>query len=314
MRCLITGAGGFVGSHLAEALRDAGHDVVAMARYSNRDTFGWLDEVDGVERVRGDVCDAHQMMRLVGGVDRVYHLAAYGSVPYSFDAPRQFVDVNTVGTLNVALACIEHDVELVHTSTSEVYGNAPPPQHEGTPLCALSPYAASKIGADQLVRSLCASRWLNAVILRPFNTYGPRQSARAVIPRIILRCNDRNARTVELGNLTPKRDLMYVSDTVAAFMAVEPSEDCPTFVACTGSSIAIGDLARRLLHACGRDDIRIVDVPGRTDTAEVWYLRGDCSLLREATGWVPKVSLNDGLSRTIAWVAARGEQLVEGVV
>lgn len=314
MHVLVTGSGGFIGSHLCEALRDAGHNVYGLARLNSRDTFGWLDEVDGIEKLRGDVTDCSQMRHFVSGMDRVYHLAALGSVPYSFSAPSQFVDVNVTGTLNVAMACADLGVELVHTSTSEVYGNAPTPQDEDTRLEALSPYAASKIGADFLVRSLCASRGLKAAILRPFNTYGPRQSARAVIPRIILQCLDADCRHLELGNVMPQRDLVYVTDTCEAFMSVQPSEACPTFVAATGMSYSVSDIAKLIMEATGRD-LPIVTASDRTRprTAEVHCLKGSADKLMFEEGWQPEWPLEAGLKETIEWFSARGDRLTPGV-
>ena len=315
MRILVTGAGGFIGSHLVEALILAGHDVTAMARYTNSDTFGWLDETnDACRKVRGDVCDALQMDALIKGVERVYHLAALGSVPYSFEAPHQFLSANVLGTLNVAVACADHGVEMVHTSTSEVYGNHPAPQSESTPLEALSPYAASKIAADHFVQSLCASRELSAVTLRPFNTYGPRQSARAIIPKIIKWCNDKSAKTITLGNLTPMRDLMFVTDTVSAFMAMDPLFGRgETYVASTRKSVSMGTLARTILQECGRSDIEIISEEGRARGAEVWNLNGDYTKLARY-GWAPQVPLSEGIRRTVEWFMCRGDNLLPGIV
>jgi UDP-glucose 4-epimerase len=316
MRVLITGAGGFIGSHLTERLIADGYEVTAMANYCGRDTFGWLDEVDGCERSRCDVRDPGQVWRMVRGHDRVYHLAALGSVPHSFEAPRSFVETNTLGTLNVALACAEFGAELVHTSTSEVYGTALTVlQNERHPLNPRSPYAASKISADKMVEALCRSNGLRAVILRPFNTYGPRQSARAVIPRIILSVLEKDGYTTRLGSLTAQRDWMHISDTIDAFMAVQPGVECKVFNAGTGISSSVGEiaeLARKLTNshkAVVEEAYRL-----RPSLAEVLCLRADAAALTAVTGWKPKVSMREGISTTIEWYRDRAIKPVEGFV
>lgn len=301
MRILVTGAGGFIGSHLTERLIRDGHDVRAMAHYCGRDTYGWLDDIDGCERVRGDVRDAFAVRQYVRDRERVYHLAALGSVPYSFDAPHSFVETNILGTLNVALACVRYGAELVHTSTSEVYGTAVVPfQNEIHPLRPQSPYAASKVGADKMVEALSCSHGLCTVILRPFNTYGPRQSVRAVIPRIIL--------GGDIGDLRPYRDFMYVSDTVEAFVRVVPGKECRTFNAGTSLTHSIGQVYEYITGEaamCGHNG------QTRPEKAQVMSLCADARELREL-GWEPKVSLAEGLKLTAEWY--RGRKLVEGFV
>lgn len=300
MRILVTGAGGFIGSHLTERLIRDGHDVKAFAHYCGRDTYGWLDDIDGCERMRGDVRDPVAIRQHVRGCDRVYHLAALGSVPYSFDAAHSFVETNTLGTLNVALACVHHGAELVHTSTSEVYGTAQTVlQDESHPLNPQSPYAASKVGADAMVKALCYSHGLHAVILRPFNTYGPRQSARAVIPRIILGGS--------IGDASPKRDWTYVNDTVDAFIAVEPTVNCDVFNAGTGIAVSVGDVAVMLSRVPKTHSDQL-----RPLTAEVKCLRADSTRIRRSTGWIPKIYLADGLKRTSEWFS--GRRFIENVV
>lgn len=301
MRVLVTGAGGFIGSHLTERLIRDGHDVRAMAHYCGRDTYGWLDDIDGCERVRGDVRDYYAVRKFVHDRERVYHLAALGSVPYSFDAPHSFVETNTLGTLNVALACVRYEAELVHTSTSEVYGTAVEQfQSESHPLHPQSPYAASKVGADAMVAALSCSHELRSVILRPFNTYGPRQSARAVIPRIIL--------GGDIGDLRPYRDFMYVSDTVEAFITVNPSMECRVFNAGTSLKWSIDQIYEYITK-----EIALCGYHGQTrpEKAQVMSLCADARELREL-GWEPKVSLKDGLKLTAEWY--RGRKLVEGFV
>lgn len=301
MRVLVTGAGGFIGSHLTERLIADGNDVMAMAHICGRDTFGWLDGIVDCERVRGDVRDPEQMRHLIRAQDRVYHLAALGSVPYSFEAPRSFIQTNVEGTLNVALACAEYGVELIHTSTSEVYGTAQTEyQDENHPICPQSPYAASKAAADYVVKAISLSRGLKAVILRPFNTYGPRQSARAVIAKIII--GVMSGDTLSLGSLTPKRDWLYVEDTVSAFLTVQPTESCRTYNAGTGFCASVGDVLDLVQNISGFGVYHMVDDEDRLrpNSAEVWSLRAGCDALR-SLGWEPKVSMIGGLTRTIAW-------------
>jgi len=316
MRVLVTGAGGFIGSHLTERLIADGHEVTAMAHYCGRDTFGWLDGVTGCERVRGDIRDADAVRSLVCGVDRVYHLAALGSVPYSFDAARSFVETNVVGTLNVAMACAEVGAELVHTSTSEVYGTALTIlQDETHPLNPQSPYAASKIGADKIVEALCRSHGLRAVIMRPFNTYGPRQSVRAVIPRIIISTLAANGDALRLGSLSASRDWTYVDDTVSAFAAVEPSSACLVFNSGNGAAVTVADIVSIVREITGvHRPVREDATKLRPHRAEVTCLRADSTKLGWAVGWMPQVPLRDGIELTIAWYRARASKLVEGFV
>lgn len=299
----VTGAGGFVGSHLVERLVADGNEVMAIGHISSRDTYGWLDEVSGCTKIRADVRDSDQIRCLLRGFDWVFHLAAMGSVPYSYDAPRQVVETNVMGTLNVALACIDASARMIHTSTSEVYGTAQRiPMDESHPLNARSPYAASKIAADQIVLSLVASRGLNAVVVRPFNIYGPRQSARAIIPRILL--------GGEIVDPRPKRDFTYVTDTVDAFVRVASSGlSGSVFNVGTGTSIAMGEV------------VRSYGAPGATDrgfqrppTAEVWDLVADFGKVFNEVGWAPSVTLSEGIEMTREWFKNSGITLVGGVV
>lgn len=312
MKTLVTGACGFIGSHLSEALVAVGHDVTAMAIYSARDTFGWLDECEGMRKVRGDVRDAEQMRRLVQSHDIVFHLAALGSVPYSYEAPRSVFETNAIGTLNVLEACREAGAKLVHTSTSEVYGTALyTPQDINHPLQAQSPYAASKIAADKLVEAYTATFDMDTVTLRPFNTYGPRQSERAVIARIMRQALDPDCERIEIGDIRPKRDFTYVDDTVRAFLAAMNLQGC--YNAGSGRSITIEELAQQIrqLSGLGTLPTRLPKVlvstadHSRPDKSEVWELCADAEPLRRCTGWEPSVSLTEGLQRTMAWRCQR---------
>ena len=273
-----------------------------MAIYSARDTYGWLDGID-VRKVRGDVRDAEQMRRFIKGHDIVFHLAALGSVPYSYDAPRSVFETNATGTLNVLEACREADAKIIHTSTSEVYGTALyTPQDERHPLQAQSPYAASKIAADKLVESYQRAYGLQAAVLRPFNTYGPRQSERAVIPTIIRQCLDPECKAIKLGRTNTIRDMMYVGDTVKAFLAVMPLEG--VYNAGTNQSVFIREIVqdiKRALHSDKR--MQGSTERNRPDDSEVCMLEADARLL--SRHWVSETTLEDGLKETIEWWKTR---------
>ena len=308
----VTGAEGFIGSHLTEALVRRGHRVRAMALYNMFSSRGWLDTLDPeiaaeVEVVFGDVRDPGSVLSLVDGASAVYHLAALGSVPYSYTAPRSFVDTNTVGTLHVleaVRAC--HTPRLVHTSTSETYGTARTvPISEAHPLQAQSPYAASKVGADKLVESYYLSFGLPAVTLRPFNTFGPRQSARAVIPAIIIQLAA-GSRELRLGALDPTRDFTYVSDTAEAFVTVGEAPGSAVlgevFNCGPGVDVAIGALAHEIAGLMGVDADIVEDAQRlRPKDSEVMRLVCDATRLRERTGWAPRFTRAAGLGQTIEW-------------
>jgi NDP-hexose 4,6-dehydratase len=310
----VTGAEGFIGSHLTEALVRSGHRVRAMALYNMFSSPGWLatlapDIADQVEVVFGDVRDPGSVRSLVEGASAVYHLAALGSVPYSYTAPRSFVDTNTVGTLHVleaVRAC--HTPRLVHTSTSETYGTARTvPISESHPLQAQSPYAASKVGADKLVESYFLSFGLPAVTLRPFNTFGPRQSTRAVIPQIITQLAAR-PRQLKLGALAPTRDFCFVTDTAAAFMELGSAPGSAVlgevFNCGPGDDVPIGVLAEEMARLMGVDADIVEDAQRlRPKDSEVMRLVCDASRLRERTGWEARVGREEGLRRTINWFA-----------
>ena len=309
----VTGADGFIGSHLVEALVARGDRVRALAVYTSHGTRGWLDALPAdvlaeVEVVAGDVRDAEHVARFCAGVDTVFHLAALIAIPHSYTAPRSYLDTNAGGTLNVLEAVRRAGVRrLVHTSTSEVYGSARRvPIDEDHPLQGQSPYSASKIAADQMVEAFVRSFDVPAVTLRPFNTYGPRQSARAVIPTVITQVAA-GRRRIMLGSLEPTRDFTFVADTVAAFLAVAGAEDKvvgQTFNAGSGREISVGELVRSIARVMGAD-VEVVADPARLRPAdsEVMRLLADRSRLEAATGWSPAHTLESGLAATAAWLA-----------
>jgi len=308
----VTGADGFIGSHLVELLVARGHRVRAMAQYNSLGTWGWLDSLPAdvmseVDVVSGDVSDGDTVRDLVSGAATVYHLAALIAIPHSYRAPRSYVQTNVVGTLNVLEAVREHGCDrLVHTSTSETYGTARTvPIAETHPIQAQSPYAASKVGADKLVESYHASFGLPAVTLRPFNTFGPRQSARAVIPTVVSQIAA-GADEILLGALDPTRDFLFVHDTAEAFATVgaAPAEAVvgQAFNAGTGEEISIGELASLVTQLMGRPvPVRLDEQRLRPAASEVMRLICDSTKLRAATGWAPRHTLTDGLKQTIEW-------------
>jgi len=311
-RVLITGADGFIGSHLAERLVRAGAEVTALAQYNSFDSHGWLDdlapEVLSVMRlVRGDIRDAHQMTALSKGQDTVLHLAALIAIPFSYEAPSSYVATNVMGTVNVLKAALEAGCRrLVNTSTSEVYGTARvTPISEDHPLCGQSPYSASKIGADMMADAFHRSFDLPLLTLRPFNTYGPRQSERAVIPAVIRQALDPACAEIGVGDLAPERDFTFVDDTAAAFMAAAALSDAHlgrTFNAGTGRMVTIGETVELIRAAAGTDKPVTQEAPRkRPEKSEVMALMADASRLAEASGWRPETSLEDGIARTVQW-------------
>ncbi|MBV9444616.1 MAG: GDP-mannose 4,6-dehydratase [Streptosporangiaceae bacterium] len=308
----VTGAEGFIGSHLVEALVQRGHRVKAMVLYNMWSSCSWLDTLApdiraNVDVVMGDVRDPASARELVEDAEVVYHLAAIGSVPYSYRAPRTFVDNNSIGTLHIleaVRAC--RTPRLVHTSTSETYGTARTvPISESHPLQAQSPYAASKIAADKLAESYHLSFGLPVVTLRPFNTYGPRQSTRAVIPQIITQLAG-GARQIKLGALDPTRDFSYVTDTVQAFIDVGTAPASAVlgevFNCGPGDDVAIGKLAEQIAALMGVQADIVEDAQRlRPKESEVMRLVCDAIKLRERTGWKPAVTRDEGLRRTIVW-------------
>lgn len=317
-RVLVTGAGGFVGSHLTERLVELGADVRAFVEYSSLGSWGWLDESplrDDLNAVPGDVRDADSVRRAATGVDVIFHLAALIAIPYSYEAPYSYVETNVVGTLNVLRAAQAVGVDmLVHTSTSEVYGSAQAvPIDESHPLQGQSPYSASKIAADKMAEAFHLSFGLPVATLRPFNTFGPRQSARAVIPTIITQLL--TGEKVALGNLAPTRDFTYVSDAVEAFVR---TGECVAAVgrvvnAGSGQEISIGGLVERIEGVLGRqapvehDEQRV-----RPPASEVDRLCADARLARELLGWKPQVPLDAGLAATAEWIAGHLDRYRSG--
>jgi NAD dependent epimerase/dehydratase len=313
-KVLVTGAGGFIGSHLVELLVRGGADVRALVRYNGRSDIGMLADVDpgvraAVEIVHGDITDPFYVREIARGRDAVFHLAALIAIPYSYTAPAYYVDVNVTGTLNVLQAVRELEIpRLVHTSTSETYGTALyTPIDEKHPLQPQSPYSASKIGADAMAESFYRSFGTPVATIRPFNTYGPRQSARAVIPTIAAQVVSGRDRIV-LGDLRPVRDLTYVEDTARGFLAIASADECLGSVTNIGNGkgITIGDLARLIAEVAGRPDLPIVEDTQRLRPAksEVFELIADASLARKRTGWEPQVDLREGLTRVVEYVRA----------
>ena len=302
IKAFISGACGFIGSHLTEALVAEGHEVTALSAYWALDTYGWLDGLEGMEKVRGDIRDVEQMRRFIKGHDIVFHLAALGSIPYSYGAPRSVFETNTMGTLNILEACRSAGAKLVHTSTSEVYGTAKyTPQDEEHPLRAQSPYAASKIAADKMVESYRCSFNLPSGTVRPFNTYGPRQSERAIIPTIIRKALDSRFDVIALGDLRPTRDLTYVEDTVRGFIAASEHEG--EFNLGAGKTISMSDLAERIrgLVGCNKQVVGGDARQMRPPDSEVMELCAAPGL----PGWSAECGLTDGLQRTIDWWRTR---------
>jgi NAD dependent epimerase/dehydratase len=307
---LVTGAGGFIGGHLAAELTRRGATVRALLRYTSRGdpgTLAWLPaEIHReVEVVFGDLRDVESVQRAAHGMRTVFHLGAQIAIPYSYVNPRDFLETNVLGTLNVAQAALSAGVErLVHTSTSEVYGTAQTAAITEThPLEAQSPYAASKIGADKLIDSFHRSYGLPAVTVRPFNTYGPHQSPRAIVPTIIGQALA--GRRLRLGSLEPRRDLTYVSDTVAGFLAAAraPGAVGRTIQLGTGDAVSVADIVDAVADLLGRPlAVELDPERVRPAASEVQLLVSDPALAHELIGWDATVDLRTGLSRTIEWM------------
>ncbi len=313
-KILVTGADGFIGSHLTEELVARGHNVRAFVHYNSFNSWGWLDHTEpeilkSIDVFTGDIRDPNGVMTAMKGYDIVFHLAALIGIPYSYHSPDTYVDTNIKGTLNIVQAARELGVErVVHTSTSEVYGTARfVPITEEHPLQGQSPYSASKIGADQIAMSFHASFKTPVAIVRPFNTYGPRQSARAVIPTIITQLASGN-RVVKLGALHPTRDFNYVHDTVRGFIAVAESDRSIGEFINIGSNfeVSIGETASMIAEIMGVDLTAETDaVRIRPEKSEVERLWADNTKARKLLGWEPlysgKEGLRRGLSETVTW-------------
>jgi dTDP-glucose 4,6-dehydratase len=305
---LVTGAGGFIGSHLTERLVELGANVKALVHYNALNTWGWLDRsphAGDVQVIAGDICDRDCVRQAMERTEVVFHLAALIAIPYSYVAPESYVRTNVLGTLNVLQAAREAGVEsLVHTSTSEVYGTARyVPIDEDHPLQGQSPYSASKIGADKIAESFYCSFGVPVVTVRPFNTFGPRQSARAVIPAIVSQAL--NGDVVRLGNLRPTRDLNYVANTVHGFLlaASTPGAIGKTINLGSGREISIGDLAALIGKLTGTE-LRIECQPERERPlhSEVERLLAQAARAHTLLGWHPEFTLEEGLLKTIEWM------------
>jgi UDP-glucose 4-epimerase len=311
-RIFVTGADGFIGSHLSEALVAAGADVTALALYNSFDQLGWLDDIPDDARstmriVRGDIRDAAQMAGLCRGQDYIFHLAALIAIPYSYDAPSSYVQTNVQGTLNILRGALDAEVAgVVHTSTSEVYGTAQfTPITEDHPLQGQSPYSASKIGADMMAESFARSFDLPVITMRPFNTYGPRQSERAVISTVIRQVLDARCDTIRIGDTTPTRDFNYVGDTSAAFMKIVeliPEHAGSAFNAGSGRMVSIGEMIDIVVGLTGCTKPIVQDAARmRPAKSEVLALMADASRFSALSGWAPETPLEQGLAHTVEW-------------
>lgn len=304
---LVTGADGFIGSHLVDLLLSRGIKVRALCQYNSFNSWGWLDNVrhPGLEIVCGDVRDAAFCRHISRDVDTVFHLAALIAIPYSYVAPESYVDTNVTGTLNMCQAARDMGVErLIVTSTSEVYGTAQyVPIDEKHPRQPQSPYSATKIGADAIAKSFFNAFGLPVVIARPFNTHGPRQSARAIIPTIISQIAAGNSE-IKVGDLTPTRDFNYVADTCRGFLALAEADgiEGEEINIATGTEISMADTLATIAEVMERKVEFVVDPARlRPSASEVFRLCGDNSKITALTAWRPEVSLREGISRTVKW-------------
>lgn len=314
-RILVTGADGFIGSHLTEALVEAGYDVRAFVYYNSFNSNGWLDSIPSeiknkIEFFPGDIRDPNGVREAMKYVDIIFHLAALIAIPFSYHSPDSYIDTNVKGTLNIIQAARDNEVKRVLvTSTSEVYGTAQfVPITESHPRQPQSPYSASKIGADAVADSFYRSFELPITIVRPFNTFGPRQSARAVIPTIISQLLN-GAEEIKLGDITPTRDLLYVKDTVSGFLKIAQCDELIGHEVniATQSEISVGDLAQSLINQINpnakivSDSVRI-----RPKKSEVFRLFGSNEKLKSFTDWKLNYSLEEGLAETIQWFSQKG--------
>lgn len=305
----VTGAGGFIGSHLTERLVAEGTGVRVLVKYNSMGSCGWLEQLpkevlENVEVVQGDIRDGDHLQKLVKGIDVIFHLAALISIPYSYHTPVAYVATNTQGTLNVLQASLREGVQrVVHTSTSEVYGTAQYiPMGEDHPLQGQSPYSASKIGADMLAESFFRSFDLPVVTVRPFNTYGPRQSIRAIVPTIITQALA--GLQLRLGSLYPTRDFTYITDMVEGFVRLSICDEAVGQVVNlgNGTEISMGDLARAILDIVGHDaPIEQERERIRPEASEVDCLCARTERAQALIGWAPSIDLSEGLKSTVAW-------------
>jgi NAD dependent epimerase/dehydratase len=308
MNILITGADGFIGSHLTEMLAERGYQIKALSQYNSFNNWGWLEEVnclDEIEVLTGDIRDPHYCKYITKDIDLIFHLAALIAIPYSYIAPDSYVDTNVKGTLNICQAALDNNVKrIIHTSTSEVYGTAQyVPIDENHPLQPQSPYSATKIAADAMAMSFHNSFDLPVTIARPFNTYGPRQSARAVIPTIITQIANRE-KLIKLGDISPTRDFNYVEDTCRGFVALAECDKAIGQTVNIGSNheISIADTLN-LIKELMSSDVKFVSEKERVrpKKSEVFRLWCDNSQIEKLTGFKPQVDIREGLKRTINW-------------
>jgi len=309
-KVLVTGAGGFIGSHLSEYLVNLGAKITVLLKYNPNDYLGHLkflqkNMLSEIEQILGDIRDPELIKKIVKGKDIIFHLGALVGIPYSFINPREVFEVNAEGTLNILLAARDQEVsKIVTTSTSEVYGTALyTPIDENHPLQAQSPYAASKIAADKIAESFYKTYNLPVAIIRPFNAYGPRQSDRAIIPTIIIQALKKS--TINIGSIRPRRDLSYVLDTVDGFIKIAESKKSMGQVINIGlgKDISIGELINMIISIMGKE-IKIISTENRKrpEKSEVMRLLCDNKKAKKIIGWIPKVSLEEGLSMTIEWM------------
>ena len=311
MKVLVTGADGFIGSHLTETLLDKGYDVKAFTYYNSFNTWGWIDtfpkeKIKEIEIFSGDIRDPNGVYEAMKGVDQVFHLAALIAIPFSYHSPDSYVDTNIKGTLNVLQAAKKLETNrILVTSTSEVYGTAQyVPIDEKHPFQGQSPYAATKIGADRLAESFYRSFSLPITIVRPFNTYGPRQSARAVIPTIISQLLSGNDK-IKLGSLTPTRDFNYVKDTANGFVEISKSDMTigEEINIATQQEISIGDLAKEVINQINpKAEIICEEERLRPDKSEVNRLLGSNEKIMALTNWRPNYTFEQGIKETIEWI------------
>ena len=311
MKVLVTGADGFIGSHLTESLLEKGYEVKAFTFYNSFNTWGWLDtlpkdKLDQIEIFSGDIRDPNGVYEAMKGVDKVFHLAALIAIPFSYHSPDSYVDTNIKGTLNVLQAARKHETNRVLiTSTSEVYGTAQyVPIDEKHPFQGQSPYSATKIGADRLAESFYRSFDLPVTIVRPFNTYGPRQSARAVIPTIISQLLA-GKQEIRLGSLSPTRDFNYVKDTANGFIAISESDKTigEEINVATQKEISIGELATEIISQLNPSAKIVCEEERlRPEKSEVNRLLGSNAKIKSLTNWIPQYTLIEGIHETIEWM------------
>jgi len=306
-KVLVTGADGFIGSHLTEHLLESGYSVRALAHYNSFNNWGWLEEIEHshLEVISGDVRDPHYCKEITKDVDTIYHLAALIAIPYSYVAADSYIDTNVKGTLNICQAARENEVNrILHTSTSEVYGTAQyVPIDEKHPLQPQSPYSASKIGADAMAMSFYQSYQLPVSIVRPFNTYGPRQSARAVIPTIITQVAS-GKKEIELGDLRPTRDLNFVKDTVRGFLMIAQAEKTIGETINLGSNfeISVSDTVKLIGDLMGQNISVVTEAKRlRPEKSEVFRLWCDNTKIKSLAGYKPEYDIRKGLKETIDW-------------